>query len=708
MDVSQLMQAASSIVAANAVRQVAASIHGTSISTPGANNASVANLLAAAGLSGGNTAAASAPASTAVSQLSATGPSQLERLLGAPVTAGSAVANPLLQSPLLASALVEAQAAQAAQQLKAAETLQRLQNLQNLQNIQQMLAEQERKRDQLKQQTAALQAQAAQIMATAVAAGAPSPVAKAAAANAAAASSLAASAEASGQSTVVEAPGARLSEAYSHAANIHPSDEAKAAVKKKALDDRQNAIAKAAEAERLKCHLHKKPKDGCRFCKKHQEFVSATVPSKHEPRKASCDLVVMPQDFGSSSDAGVISGPLEITNRKTFNFPSVVQTHILDSRYYETTLVSMQSFEELVEEARKYAKNVEPYMPDSTTMPSPFFCLVYRMFTLGLDARQLKKLIELTDAPCVRCVGFVYIRFGLHIDKLWNWLGDHVIDDEEFQPSGSGAWTTIGDFVEALLIKEKYYTTLLPRISGGVRRQLEEKLAPVPQYRKRTRANREIFDLFEQTGTRVEAFIDGEWHEGVTTDVEDHPSRPKVLVRVDGGDGADVAVDLGKVVLVDDVSTRRGKPPNQGSTSSSGRHRSRSRSKDWSRYKGKRADELVKELREDARDRAVCATGKDYGRRPTTFDKGLAQPREGQGVAARRLLEEETFVKTSDKRRERDDSPPRSEARNSEPSAEHQERMRKLFEKYGTVRSKESKSEASINSIEGPDIMRLG
>merc|ERR1712151_1192342 len=119
------------------------------------------------------------------------------------------------------------------------------------------------------------------------------------------------------------------------------------------------------------------------------------------------------------------------------------------------------------------------------------------------------------------------------------------------------------------------------------------------------------------------------------------------------------------------------------------RSRSRSRSRDridWTREKGKSDAELLEELRAGARERAVCGSGKDYGRRPTTFDKGLAVAREGQGVAARRLLEEETFIKASDRRRA--ESPPREQAKSTEPSLEHQERMRKLFEKYGASSKK--------------------
>jgi len=330
-----------------------------------------------------------------------------------------------------------------------------------------------------------------------------------------------------------------------------------------------------------------------------------------------------------------------------------------------------------------------------------------------LDGRQVRKLIDRHDSPFVRCLGFVYLRFALHSEKLWAWLGDYVIDDEEFQPTGGGGFTTIGDFVESLLIKEKYFTTLLPRISGGVRQQLEKKLAPVSQYRKRMKANREVLDVYEIPGTRVEACIDGVWHDATTIDVEDHPSRPKVCVRLSGGGNETEFIDLGKVIVCDELPARR-KQKLMEKRERDARERSRSRSRerdriDWTRWKGKSDSELVNEIRAAAREQAVCTSGKDYSRRLTTFEKGLALEREGQGVAARRLLEEETFIKTNEKKRSA--SPDLTAAvrpKVTEPSAEHQERMRKLFEKYGTQSARGASASNDFNSVEGPDKLRLG
>lgn len=43
--------------------------------------------------------------------------------------------------------------------------------------------------------------------------------------------------------------------------------------------------------------------------------------------------------------------------------------------------------------------------------------------------------------------------------RLWNWLGEYVLDDEELRPAKDSEWrTTIGEFVEGLLSQDKCAT----------------------------------------------------------------------------------------------------------------------------------------------------------------------------------------------------------------------------------------------------------
>jgi pre-mRNA-splicing factor 38B len=319
---------------------------------------------------------------------------------------------------------------------------------------------------------------------------------------------------------------------------------------------------------------------------------------------------------------------------------------------------------------------------------------------MGTDHRGLKRLIDNTDNPYVRCTGFLFIRFGLGSEQLWPWLGEYVLDDEELRPSkDSEYYTTIGEFVEGLLSQEKYYSTVLPRLPMSTKRALEAKLAPIQQYRKRTKSNLDLLDIYRLENVKIEANANGDWITGHTMElIDDAPSRLKVRVRLE--DGTEDIVHLGKIILTDRrYAGYSGNRPNN-------RTRSRSRSRtDWAREKGRSDKELVDELRSRDREKAVCASGKEYARKPLGYKAACALPRE-QGAASHRLMEEETFVPMKQIRR-RSPSPTREQEFRKAPSLEHQARMQQLFEKYGMGGGSQQAS-SSRQDIDAPDVMRLG
>ncbi|CAK0858986.1 unnamed protein product, partial [Prorocentrum cordatum] len=303
---------------------------------------------------------------------------------------------------------------------------------------------------------------------------------------------------------------------------------------------------KLAAAERVKCHLHKKPKAGCKFCAKHQDAMEAAQkkpePAKPERRRGRRI------DRAISEDRDDRRGPLELANPKTFGLSGLLQTHIVECAHYKS-LLTLDTFDQVTDETFQFATAVEPYMANSGTVPSALFCCLYRFFTLGLDRSRLQKLMDSQESPFIRCAGFLYVRFGLPHDQLLGWLGDYILDDEEFKPSAeTDQRLTIGEFVEALLSQDRYYNTVLPRLPMVTKRAVEERLAPLGQNRKRMQANKSIIDKFRDRGCRVEANIDGEWMPGAVVELdEERPNRPTVRVRLD--DGGEEYVLLGKVIL---------------------------------------------------------------------------------------------------------------------------------------------------------------
>mmetsp|Transcript_132789 Transcript_132789/g.322670 ORF Transcript_132789/g.322670 Transcript_132789/m.322670 type:complete len:566 (-) Transcript_132789:261-1958(-) len=484
--------------------------------------------------------------------------------------------------------------------------------------------------------------------------------------------------------------GSHASQEAPPAASAH--DQAKT-VRQRRQEKLQEQAAEREEAEKLRCHLHKKPKNNCKFCQRYQEFIKGKVDKPGIHNLGASKARREASDYDSTR-----KGPLEIANPKTFGFSPLLQTHIVESAHFKA-LLSLETFEQLVEEMYQFADNIEPYMQNSNTVPSPLFCCLYRLFTMGIDKRQLGRLIDTVDNAYVRCVGFLFIRFGLHHDQLWPWLGEYVLDNEELRPFKESEWhTTVGEFVEGLLSQDKYYSTVLLRLPMSTKRTLEAKLAPVPQCRKRTKANLDLIDVYREAGVRVETNHGADWRAGTTIElVEDAPSRLKVLVRME--DDTEEVVHLGRVILGDHrYANYVGKP----------RRRSRSRSReriDWARYKGRSDKELVDEMRRVDRERAVCSSGKEYAKKPVGYKAACALPRE-QGAASHRLMEEETFVPMKQSRRRSPSPASQQQEFRKAPSAEHQARMQQLFEKYGMAKNTEMASNRA--DIDTPEVMRFG
>jgi len=480
------------------------------------------------------------------------------------------------------------------------------------------------------------------------------------------------------------------------------------------------AAAPEAPPEVPRCHLHppKKPNAKCKFC---QRALAAQQQQQQGAKGAAGG------DEGSKAAASSSERSREEStedySRRTFNCSPMLKDQIFGSTYFKS-LLSLSSLEELIEEIGRFADTLDVYNVGSMVSPSCFICQVYRLFTLP-QAEDMEEVIEMlidtSKAPVVRCAGLLYMRFVVTASHLWEKMEEYLFDDMEIRiiepRETKPKWNTIGEYVEALLVSDKYFSTPLPRLPVKVRTHLEKECAPLSNYRKRMAANLQTFRKLRVPSLPVEVCLDGHWSPGKAKEYAGR-SRRKLVVELD--DGKEVSVHLGKVVLREEEASDRSGSASGSDAEDGRRRRSRSRrrggkessgERDWSRWKGKAEEDLLSELRERAKEEAVCGHGKVYARRPFTVEEGLwrKEPEtrvsmlgddgSGGGDSHRRVSSSAPKEKSEEEKR-----------RSREEDEARQRRQREIFEKYGSS----SKATASRTTTPGgldllaPDVLRLG
>ncbi|XP_013166977.1 PREDICTED: pre-mRNA-splicing factor 38B [Papilio xuthus] len=182
-------------------------------------------------------------------------------------------------------------------------------------------------------------------------------------------------------------------------------------------------------------------------------------------------------------------------NEQTMNLNPLILANIQGSSYFKVHLFKLKTYHEVVDEIYYQVKHLEPWERGSRKtagqtgmcggvrgvgaggIVSTAFCLLYKLYTLRLTRKQVNGLLQHTDSPYIRALGFMYIRYTQPPADLFDWYVDYLDDEEEIDPrAGGGGPTTIGALVRQMLIKLDWFSTLFPRIPVPIQKQIEQKM----------------------------------------------------------------------------------------------------------------------------------------------------------------------------------------------------------------------------------------
>ncbi|KAG0742708.1 hypothetical protein G6F57_010479 [Rhizopus arrhizus] len=183
-------------------------------------------------------------------------------------------------------------------------------------------------------------------------------------------------------------------------------------------------------------------------------------------------------------------------NETTMNMNAIIYQNILSSPYFRS-LYDKKTFHEIVDEIYNEVSVLTPFIKGN--QPSTAFCLLFKLWTLKLTIRQLENLVEHSDSPYIRAIGFLYLRYVCAPAQLWDWYQYYLEDDEEVAISSGLHPTkvTVGQLIRMLIIEPKFQGTMLPRIPIPIARDLEKKLKEYDDEKRKEKKRPEHKDDYE-------------------------------------------------------------------------------------------------------------------------------------------------------------------------------------------------------------------
>ena len=200
---------------------------------------------------------------------------------------------------------------------------------------------------------------------------------------------------------------------------------------------------------------------------------------------------------------------LPVDHDAFYNMKPLLAENILSSDYFKS-LYRFKTYIEVVEEGKRFVKNLEPLMVGLSRKPSTAFCVLYKLMTLNLTIKQINSLIDpiKQDNNYIRGIGFLYLRYLLPRKLLWKWYENYFDDDTEFAPGSDGKPIKMGTFIKNLIEQQKYYTTLLPRIPVKIERAYKKRLLQKELIKKRDGINEKFRHKLKE-----QMIIDAQWRD---------------------------------------------------------------------------------------------------------------------------------------------------------------------------------------------------
>lgn len=197
-----------------------------------------------------------------------------------------------------------------------------------------------------------------------------------------------------------------------------------------------------------------------------------------------------------------------------FNMNDILTSNIYSSRYF-FKILDIKEFDDIIDEAVKNVRNLEPLVIGTSREPSSAFCILFKLFLIRMTVPELRILLNHENA-FVCGIGFLYMRFAYDPRKLWDEFSLYFDDDTPITPFKDNVKTSIGKWLIRLLQDKKYGETLLPSIPIPIKREIDTRILKLQLIDKRVVKKAGI-----EIGDKVHGLYssDLKWYPAVVTQI---------------------------------------------------------------------------------------------------------------------------------------------------------------------------------------------
>eukprot|EP00470_Lotharella_oceanica_P003922 CAMPEP_0170172564 /NCGR_PEP_ID=MMETSP0040_2-20121228/5806_1 /TAXON_ID=641309 /ORGANISM="Lotharella oceanica, Strain CCMP622" /LENGTH=346 /DNA_ID=CAMNT_0010413289 /DNA_START=94 /DNA_END=1135 /DNA_ORIENTATION=- len=193
-----------------------------------------------------------------------------------------------------------------------------------------------------------------------------------------------------------------------------------------------------------------------------------------------------------AQDPTVVGEPYPIYgSATTMNMNELLLNNIRADMYFREELPPIKTWEVFITKTIKEVKECTPWVTGTHTVttkkgmcsgtrgvgtqgrPTRMWMHLVKLFTLKPTERQIESLIVSKQSPFLRVLGFLYIRYCVKREEVWDWLSPYIDDTEKIQIERlTETFWPLGRLVRTLLTETKYYDTHLPRLPVLLSRQI--------------------------------------------------------------------------------------------------------------------------------------------------------------------------------------------------------------------------------------------